>query len=91
MKRPAILIPLPTAADDHQTRNALAFERAGAAVILHQSDASATRLADLADQILGDPVRYASMSAAMGGLARPQATRAAVAELQTIARRRRTA
>jgi len=90
MKRPAILIPLPTAADDHQTRNALAFERAGAAVILHQSDASATRLADLVDQILGDRPRYESMSAAMGALARADATRAVVAELTSIARRRPT-
>lgn len=89
MKRPAILIPLPTAADDHQTRNAMAFERAGAAVILHQSDASATRLGDLVDQILGDPARYESMAAAMGALARAEATRAVVAELESIARRRR--
>jgi UDP-N-acetylglucosamine--N-acetylmuramyl-(pentapeptide) pyrophosphoryl-undecaprenol N-acetylglucosamine transferase len=88
MKRPAILIPLPTAADDHQTRNALAFEHAGAAIILHQSDASATRLADLVDQILGDPARHASMSAAMGALARADATRAVVAELASIARTR---
>jgi UDP-N-acetylglucosamine--N-acetylmuramyl-(pentapeptide) pyrophosphoryl-undecaprenol N-acetylglucosamine transferase len=88
MRRPAILIPLPTAADDHQTRNALAFEQAGAAVILHQSDASATRLADLVDQILGDPARHARMTEAMGALARAEATRTVVAELASIARRR---
>ena len=41
---PAILIPLPTEADDHQTLNALEFERAGAAIVLPQADASATRL-----------------------------------------------
>jgi UDP-N-acetylglucosamine--N-acetylmuramyl-(pentapeptide) pyrophosphoryl-undecaprenol N-acetylglucosamine transferase len=88
MKRPAILIPLPTAADDHQTRNALAFERAGAAVILHQAEASATRLGDLVDQILSDRGRHESMSAAMGALARADATRAVVTELGSIARRR---
>jgi UDP-N-acetylglucosamine--N-acetylmuramyl-(pentapeptide) pyrophosphoryl-undecaprenol N-acetylglucosamine transferase len=88
MRRPAILIPLPTAADDHQTMNALAFERAGAAVVLPQAEASATRLGDLADDILRDPARRASMAAAMGTLARADATRAIVAELSAIARRR---
>jgi UDP-N-acetylglucosamine--N-acetylmuramyl-(pentapeptide) pyrophosphoryl-undecaprenol N-acetylglucosamine transferase len=88
MRRPAILIPLPTAADDHQTRNALAFERAGAAILLPQADASATRLADLCDEILGDPACHAQMAAAMGTLARADATREIVAELGRIARRR---
>jgi UDP-N-acetylglucosamine--N-acetylmuramyl-(pentapeptide) pyrophosphoryl-undecaprenol N-acetylglucosamine transferase len=89
MRRPAILIPLPTAADDHQTKNALAFERAGAAVVLPQADASGTRLADQVDAILGDPARAEAMSQAMGTLARADATSAVVAELDAIARRRR--
>jgi UDP-N-acetylglucosamine--N-acetylmuramyl-(pentapeptide) pyrophosphoryl-undecaprenol N-acetylglucosamine transferase len=88
MRRPAILIPLPTAADDHQTMNALAFERAGAAVVLPQAQASATRLGDLVDEILADPARRASMTAAMGTLARADATREIVAELSAIARPR---
>jgi UDP-N-acetylglucosamine--N-acetylmuramyl-(pentapeptide) pyrophosphoryl-undecaprenol N-acetylglucosamine transferase len=87
MRRPAILIPLPTAADDHQTMNALAFERAGAAVLLPQASASATRLGDLVDEILQDPGRRASMAAAMGTLARADATHDIVAELAAIARR----
>lgn len=87
MRRPAILIPLPSAADDHQTMNALAFERAGAAVLLPQASASATRLGDLVDEILLDPARRASMAAAMGSLARAAATHDIVAELAAIARR----
>ncbi len=90
MKCPAILIPLPTAADDHQTRNALAFEAAGAALVIRQGDASATRLADLAQEILRDPARRTRMSLAMGALARADATDSVVAELARIARRRRT-
>jgi UDP-N-acetylglucosamine--N-acetylmuramyl-(pentapeptide) pyrophosphoryl-undecaprenol N-acetylglucosamine transferase len=86
MQRPAILIPLPTAADDHQTENALAFERAGAAVVLPEHEASATRLGDLADEILSNPLRIAKMGQAMGTLARPHATRDVVAELLAIAR-----
>ena len=87
MRRPAILIPLPTAADDHQTMNALAFERAGAAVVLPQGEASATRLGDLVDEILQNPARRASMADAMGTLARANATRDIVAELLAIAGR----
>jgi UDP-N-acetylglucosamine--N-acetylmuramyl-(pentapeptide) pyrophosphoryl-undecaprenol N-acetylglucosamine transferase len=88
MRRPAILIPLPTAADDHQTKNALAFERAGAAVVLPQAEASATRLADLVDEIMQHPARRAEMAEAMGSLARAGATRDIVAELSAIVRRR---
>jgi UDP-N-acetylglucosamine--N-acetylmuramyl-(pentapeptide) pyrophosphoryl-undecaprenol N-acetylglucosamine transferase len=87
MRRPAILVPLPTAADDHQTINAFAFQRAGAALVLPQADASATRLADLVDGILEDPVRHAAMAEAMGTLARPQATDDVVTELRAIARK----
>ncbi|HXJ23300.1 MAG TPA: undecaprenyldiphospho-muramoylpentapeptide beta-N-acetylglucosaminyltransferase [Polyangia bacterium] len=89
MRRPAILIPLPTAADDHQTVNAMAFAGAGAAVVLSQPDASATRLGDLADEILGNPGRQVQMARAMGELARPDATETVVGELAAIARHRR--
>jgi UDP-N-acetylglucosamine--N-acetylmuramyl-(pentapeptide) pyrophosphoryl-undecaprenol N-acetylglucosamine transferase len=88
MRRPAILIPLPTAADDHQTVNAYAFQRAGAAVLLPQADASATRLGDLVDEILGAPERHNEMAAAMATMARTTATQDVVAELGAIARRR---
>jgi UDP-N-acetylglucosamine--N-acetylmuramyl-(pentapeptide) pyrophosphoryl-undecaprenol N-acetylglucosamine transferase len=89
MRRPAILIPLPTAADDHQTLNAYAFQKAGAAVLLPQSEASATRLGDLVDQILQDGPRHAAMAEAMGTLARAHATEDVVAELSAIAGKRR--
>jgi UDP-N-acetylglucosamine--N-acetylmuramyl-(pentapeptide) pyrophosphoryl-undecaprenol N-acetylglucosamine transferase len=87
MRRPAILIPLPTAADDHQTINAFAFQRAGAALVLPQAEASATRLGDLVAGILDDPERHAAMAEAMGTLARPQATEDVVSELRAIARK----
>ena len=41
---PPVLIPLPTAAADHQTLNARTLEQAGAAVVLPQSDLSGARL-----------------------------------------------
>ena len=36
--KPAIFVPFPRAADDHQKRNAEALERAGAAVMLEESN-----------------------------------------------------
>jgi UDP-N-acetylglucosamine--N-acetylmuramyl-(pentapeptide) pyrophosphoryl-undecaprenol N-acetylglucosamine transferase len=84
MGRPAVLIPLPTAADDHQTLNALEFERAGAAVMVAQYETAATQLADLVADLLADPARRATMSQAMRGLARPNATRDIVAELRAL-------
>ena len=85
--RPAVLFPLPTAADDHQTLNALEFERAGAAVMLPQFETSPSQLADVVQELLGDPARLAAMAQAMHGLARPQATHDIVQELRALARR----
>ena len=76
MRRPAILIPLPTAADDHQTmQRARLRARGRRACVLPQADGSATRLGDLVDEILQDPARHAAMAAAMGDAGpRPSAT-----------------
>lgn len=71
--RPAILIPLPTAADDHQTRNARACERAGAAVVLPQTGATPAALADTIAALLAAPTRLAAMRDAAARLARPDA------------------
>jgi UDP-N-acetylglucosamine--N-acetylmuramyl-(pentapeptide) pyrophosphoryl-undecaprenol N-acetylglucosamine transferase len=43
--KPAVLVPLPTAADDHQSKNAACFAEVGAAVVLDQRKASAEELA----------------------------------------------
>jgi len=45
--RPAILIPFPFAADNHQEHNARIFEKAGAGIVMLQSEASGKMLADL--------------------------------------------
>jgi UDP-N-acetylglucosamine--N-acetylmuramyl-(pentapeptide) pyrophosphoryl-undecaprenol N-acetylglucosamine transferase len=86
---PAVLIPLPTAADDHQTLNALEFERAGAAVVVSQYETAATQLTDLVAGLLADPARRSGMAEAMRGLARPDATRDIVAELRLLVDARR--
>jgi UDP-N-acetylglucosamine--N-acetylmuramyl-(pentapeptide) pyrophosphoryl-undecaprenol N-acetylglucosamine transferase len=82
---PAILIPLPTASDDHQTRNALAFQRAGAAVVLPQRGTSSAALADVVLELLKDPPRLAAMAAAMRSLGHSDAARKIVDDLALLA------
>ena len=43
--RPAILVPLPTATDDHQRKNAEVLARAGAAIVIEERDLTGERLA----------------------------------------------
>src|SRR5690606_25692031 len=67
---PALLIPLPTAADDHQRRNAEVLASAGAAEIVLQSDLTGDRLAERIAALLGDPEARRRMAQAARGLAR---------------------
>lgn len=73
MGRPAILVPLPTAADDHQTANAASLERAGAAVLLPERDLTPERLATLVRELLADDPRRRRMSESARSLSRPDA------------------
>ncbi len=79
--RPAILVPYPHAAADHQTANARWMERAGAAVVIPDAELSAPRLARETAALLADGPRLAAMAAASRGLARPDAAREVAHEL----------
>lgn len=59
--KPAILIPLPSAIYDHQTKNAKVMEAAGAAVLLTQSMLTGSLLVRTVAGILGDPARLRAM------------------------------
>jgi UDP-N-acetylglucosamine--N-acetylmuramyl-(pentapeptide) pyrophosphoryl-undecaprenol N-acetylglucosamine transferase len=85
--KPVILIPLPTAADDHQSKNAAAFADAGAAVVMDQAQASAATLAATIASLMQDAPRRAAMARAMTALARPTAAREAVERLEALTRR----
>ena len=71
--RPSILIPLPTATDDHQRHNAKLLETAGAAELLEQKELTGARLADRIIALAGDRDKRRRMSAAARQLARPRA------------------
>jgi UDP-N-acetylglucosamine--N-acetylmuramyl-(pentapeptide) pyrophosphoryl-undecaprenol N-acetylglucosamine transferase len=70
---PAILVPFPFAADDHQTRNAEVFANAGAATLVQERELSAEKLAAMAAAILQDPATHQRMAEAARALAIPQA------------------
>ena len=76
--RPSILIPLPTATDDHQRKNAEALVREGAAQMIQQRELTGERLAS-------DRARRDAMSAAARALARPEAARLIVDRVLELA------
>ena len=73
--RPAILVPYPHAAANHQESNAAWMEEAGAAVVVPDDQLTADALREAAGSILGNPPRLVEMSAASRSLARPDAAR----------------
>ncbi|MEJ7808854.1 MAG: UDP-N-acetylglucosamine--N-acetylmuramyl-(pentapeptide) pyrophosphoryl-undecaprenol N-acetylglucosamine transferase [Gemmatimonadaceae bacterium] len=77
---PAILVPLPTAAADHQSANARALSSAGAAVMLAQRDLSAGTLEGTIGGLLNEPARLAAIASRAADRGRPFAA-------ETIARR----
>jgi UDP-N-acetylglucosamine--N-acetylmuramyl-(pentapeptide) pyrophosphoryl-undecaprenol N-acetylglucosamine transferase len=71
--KPAIFVPLPTAADDHQRHNAATLAAGGAARLLPQAELTADRLAaEIASQLCDRP-GLAQMSEAARGFAHPEA------------------
>jgi UDP-N-acetylglucosamine--N-acetylmuramyl-(pentapeptide) pyrophosphoryl-undecaprenol N-acetylglucosamine transferase len=74
----AILIPLPTATDDHQRKNAEALVATGAADLLLQRDLNGRVLAERILALAGDRPRRERMANAARALARPDAARVIV-------------
>jgi UDP-N-acetylglucosamine--N-acetylmuramyl-(pentapeptide) pyrophosphoryl-undecaprenol N-acetylglucosamine transferase len=70
---PAVLVPLPGAPSDHQTRNAQTLERAGAAVMLADDECDATHLDRVVSELLSAPGRLERMGAAAYALGRRDA------------------
>lgn len=71
---PALVTPLPTAYADHQTANARAMERAGAAICCPQSTTDARTLHAALLQLRSEPHRHAQMAAASRAMGRPAAS-----------------
>jgi UDP-N-acetylglucosamine--N-acetylmuramyl-(pentapeptide) pyrophosphoryl-undecaprenol N-acetylglucosamine transferase len=76
--RAAILVPLPTAADDHQTKNAEVLARSGAAEVIAQKDLTGALLADRVLALARDGQRRQALATAARTFARPNAAKAIV-------------
>jgi UDP-N-acetylglucosamine--N-acetylmuramyl-(pentapeptide) pyrophosphoryl-undecaprenol N-acetylglucosamine transferase len=76
--RPALMVPLPGSAGDHQVMNAQAMVAEGRAVLLPQGPALAAELLGEASRLMADPGLLAT-------LARPEANRAVAACLEDLA------
>jgi UDP-N-acetylglucosamine--N-acetylmuramyl-(pentapeptide) pyrophosphoryl-undecaprenol N-acetylglucosamine transferase len=83
--RPAILVPYPHAAGDHQAGNARWMADAGAAIVIEDGELTAARLRAQVDALLTDRGRLEAMGRASGALARPDAAQRIAAELLAAA------
>ncbi|WP_414362294.1 undecaprenyldiphospho-muramoylpentapeptide beta-N-acetylglucosaminyltransferase [Synechococcus sp. H65.1] len=81
---PAILIPYPFAAEDHQYYNALAFVERGGGVVLRESEANLEVLRQTALTWLAQPQLVAQMTANLRATAFPTASKAIARLLQEI-------
>jgi UDP-N-acetylglucosamine--N-acetylmuramyl-(pentapeptide) pyrophosphoryl-undecaprenol N-acetylglucosamine transferase len=86
--RPAILVPYPYAADDHQRHNAQSLERDGAAVCVVQKDATPTRLESELERLIADPDARKGMAERAAARGRPDAAKAIARDLLDLARAR---
>jgi UDP-N-acetylglucosamine--N-acetylmuramyl-(pentapeptide) pyrophosphoryl-undecaprenol N-acetylglucosamine transferase len=73
--KPAVFVPFPRAADDHQRVNAEALARHGAAVVVEESKLEGVWLAETIAALLQDSARLRQMSQAARELAHPDAAR----------------
>ena len=71
---PAILIPLPCAAEKHQNDNANVFASAGAAVVFENNDLDAAGAEKIISDFLHNPDKWQNMADKMQSLARPDAS-----------------
>jgi UDP-N-acetylglucosamine--N-acetylmuramyl-(pentapeptide) pyrophosphoryl-undecaprenol N-acetylglucosamine transferase len=82
--KPSILVPLPTASDQHQLHNAEAMQKAGAALLLTDAELTGQRLVDQVSGLIADPSRLESMSAAARAFAKPGAACRAADILESL-------
>ncbi|MEZ4423110.1 MAG: undecaprenyldiphospho-muramoylpentapeptide beta-N-acetylglucosaminyltransferase [Gemmatimonadota bacterium] len=81
---PAVLVPLPTAAADHQTHNAAALDAAGAAVCLREADTSGMDLWECLLSLLADRGRRDGMAVRARERSRPAAAQEIARDLATL-------
>ena len=83
--KPSILAPFPFAADDHQTRNAEAMERAGAARLVRDAEMNGEKLVAVVAELAASSGALERMGEAARQFARPGAARRAAEILEEVA------
>ncbi len=83
--KPAVFVPFPRAADDHQRRNAEALAQVGAAMVIPEAGLTAERLVETVSKLLGDRARLARMGTTARRLAHPDAAGAIAAMAARLA------
>ena len=83
--KPVIFIPSPNVAEDHQTKNAMAFVNRQAAVLLKDSEAVG-RLREMVSDLMKDESRSTQLGQNMRALAKPEATESIINELEKLVR-----
>ena len=81
---PSILVPLPTAAADHQTHNGRVLSEAGAALLLPETQLSGERLGAEIGRLMGDAPRRTAIAEAARSRGRPNASREIASKLLTL-------
>ena len=82
--KPSVLVPLPSAAADHQTSNARALEAAGAALHIAERDLSPHVLASRVRELLSDRQRLESLAACARARGSPNAAREVMSKILTL-------
>jgi UDP-N-acetylglucosamine--N-acetylmuramyl-(pentapeptide) pyrophosphoryl-undecaprenol N-acetylglucosamine transferase len=72
--KPAVLVPYPFAADDHQDKNGRYYEAGGGVMVLPERELTGKKLAEILSGLAGDPGRRQKMAASMRAMGRPEAT-----------------
>tara|TARA_Y100000310_G_scaffold345555_1_gene466533 strand:+ start:72733 stop:73866 length:1134 start_codon:yes stop_codon:yes gene_type:complete len=83
--KPAIIIPIPESVSRDQHRNAFAYTRSGAAVVLEESNVTPNLLISEIDRIMNNKALREEMSKKAEAFARPEAANAIARELLAIA------
>jgi UDP-N-acetylglucosamine--N-acetylmuramyl-(pentapeptide) pyrophosphoryl-undecaprenol N-acetylglucosamine transferase len=84
---PALLVPYPFAADDHQRANARELARAGAACMVEPLALDGARLAEALGPLVAEPERLVEMRRRARALARPDAAREIVEDCRALVAR----
>lgn len=83
--KPSIIIPITNTNGDHQRKNAYAYARAGACIVLEESNLGDAQVVYSINRIIEDKGTYDEMSKAASKFARPDAAKLIAGEIVSIA------